>query len=101
VGEGAASGRRCFRSGACGSGDFLDGFAKCDELGGAGFGVDFKLAAFGPMVGGIVMIDVAEEKAVLRAVDDDADVESYPDRPEVGVFGLSRVCGAAGWGARD
>jgi hypothetical protein len=44
--------------------------ANFDKLRGAGFGVGFEFAAFRPVIGGFVMVDVAEEQARLRAMDD-------------------------------
>ena len=45
----------------------------------------FDLASLGPVVGGVVVIDVTEEQAVVGLVDDDADVARDADGPEVPV----------------
>ena len=47
-----------------------------------------QLAAFGPLVGSVVMIDVAEQQAALRAMDDQPDVAADTHGPEVFVFGF-------------
>ncbi len=47
-----------------------------------------QLAAFGPVVGLVVVIDVAEQQAVSRLVDDQPDVAADADRPEVLVLRL-------------
>ena len=41
--------------------DFLDRLAYLDELRRASFGVRLQFATFGPIIGLVVMIDVAEQ----------------------------------------
>ena len=47
----------------------------------------FEFAAFGPVVGRVVVRDVAEEEAGIGAMDDDTEVEVDADGPEALVFG--------------
>lgn len=68
--------------------DFFDAFADFDDLGGTGGGVGFDFAAFGPLVGFVVVVDVAEEEAAFGAMDDEADVAADTGAPEVFVFGF-------------
>jgi hypothetical protein len=44
-----------------GNGDLLDSLPYLHQLSCAGLGVGLKLAAFGPVIGLVVMIDVAEQ----------------------------------------
>src|SRR5690606_18900675 len=46
----------------------------------------FDLAPFGPFVGVVMMIDVDEQQAGLRAVDDQPDVGVHSDRPEIRIL---------------
>ena len=66
-----------------GGGDFDDALADLHELGGAGAGMDLQLASGGPFIGGIVMIDVAEQQAAVRAVDDEAQIAAGAHGPEI------------------
>ena len=56
--------------------DLLDRLAHFDQLGRAGPGVGLQPALPRPAVGAVVVIDVAEQEAVLCAVNDDADVRT-------------------------
>jgi hypothetical protein len=47
----------------------------------------FELAPFGPGVGLVVVIDIAQEQAIFAFVDDQADVTGDAHRPEVFVSG--------------
>lgn len=47
-------------------GDLLNDLTDFDELGRAGFGVSFEFAAFRPMIGVVVMADMAEQKTWIR-----------------------------------
>ena len=68
--------------------DLLDGLADFDQLRGARFGMRLQLAAFRPVIGLVVVIDVAEQKAGGRLVNDQPDVAAHPHRPEVLVLCL-------------
>lgn len=76
------------------------GFADFDELGGSGMGVAFDFATTCPVVGFVVVIDVAEEEAAVGFVDDEADVHVDADRPEVGVFGAIEFVQPHSWAGR-
>ena len=54
--------------------DLFDGLAHLHELGRAGTGMGLQPAALRPVVGLVVVVDVAEQQAGLRAVGDDANV---------------------------
>ncbi len=47
-----------------------------------------QLAALSPVIGPVVMRGVAQQQAVLAAVDDDPDVGAHPQGPKVLVAGL-------------
>ena len=67
--------------------DLLDRLAHFDQLGRAGPGVGLQPALPRPAVGGIVVIDVAEQEAILCAVNDDADVRADAHGPEIFITG--------------
>lgn len=71
--------------------DFLDHLAQFDQLGGAGGGVGFQLAAFCPAIGIVVAPNVAEDHILAGAVEDDAQVEVDARRPEVGISGIGQL----------
>ncbi len=54
--------------------DLANRFPDFDDLGGAGNGVGFDLAPRGPVVGRVVMVDVAEHDAALDPMEDQTDV---------------------------
>ena len=58
------------------------------ELGRPGAGMDFQPTPFGPLVGFIVVVDVAQEEVTLGLVHDNADIGAYPHRPEMLVLGF-------------
>ena len=60
--------------------------AHLDKLHGARGRVAFNLAAFGPFVGVVVVIDIDQQDAGGRAMDDDPDVSIHPHRPEIRVL---------------
>jgi len=62
--------------------DLAHRLADFDELSGAGGGVCLELAAFGPGVGLVVMVDVAEEERVVGLVNDEPDVGTHSHGPE-------------------
>ena len=68
--------------------DLLHRLADLDQLRRAGLGMRLQLAPLGPVVGLVVMIDVAEQQAASRLVDDQPDVAADPHRPEVLVLRL-------------
>jgi hypothetical protein len=44
-----------------------------------------QLAALGPLIGFVVMIDVTEQQAAIGAMDNQTDISTNADRPEVRV----------------
>jgi hypothetical protein len=76
VGErplGLGSGRR-FSGDEEGDLDLANRFADLNDLGGTSDGMSFDLAPRSPVVGGIVMVDVAEHHAALNPMEDQPDV---------------------------
>ena len=69
-----------------GKANLADSFANLDDLGGAGGWVALDLAALGPAVSVVVMIDVAKQQARRGLVGDQADVGADAHGPEVGVL---------------
>ena len=67
--------------------DFFDALADFDKLHGAGRRVPLDLAALGPFVGGVMMIDVGEQQARRGTMHDQPDVGVHPHRPEIRVLG--------------
>ena len=63
--------------------DFLHHLADFHELHRAGRRVLLDLPPFRPFVGVVVMVDIDQQDARGRAVDDDPDVGIHPHRPEV------------------
>jgi hypothetical protein len=61
----------------------LHRLANLHQLRGARLRMGFQLAALGPGVGSVVMIDVAKQQAVGVSMHDDPDVAADPDRPEI------------------
>ena len=70
-----------------GDDDLLDALTHLHQLGSAGRGMDLQLAPLGPFVGLVVMIDIAEQHAARRLVDDQADIAADAHGPEVLVLG--------------
>ena len=68
--------------------DLLDRLADFHELRGTGLGMGFQLAPLGPVVSLVVVIDVTEQQAALRLVNDEPEVAAHPHRPEVFVLRL-------------
>ena len=66
--------------------DLLDNFPKLYRLGGAGGWMGLQISAFHPLIGFIVVADVAQRHSVAPSVDDDLEVQVNADRPEIGVF---------------
>jgi hypothetical protein len=85
LGEGPLRGRgcRCFGGGDWGELDLANRFPDHDELGGAGDGMGFELAPRGPVVGAIVMVDIAEHHAALDPMEDQPEVTAGAGGPEV------------------
>ncbi len=69
-----------------GNHDFADRLAQLDHLRSAGRRMGFEFPPFGPTVGAIVVIDVAEQQRLIGSVDDQADISVHADRPEPLVF---------------
>ena len=94
LGENAASSRRPasaprqFRLHIDRDDDLLHRLADLDQLRGARLRMRLQLAPFRPVVGLVVVIDVAEQEARLAPVNDQPDVAADPHRPEVLVLRL-------------
>jgi hypothetical protein len=71
--------------------DFFGAFVDDDDLGGAGGLVDVEAAASGPGVGGVVVVDVAEDGGVAALVQDEADVAVDAGGPHAVVGALDAV----------
>src|SRR3546814_17436475 len=67
--------------------DLLNALANLHQLRRAGCGVRLQLSPLGPVIGLVVMIDVAEQQAGFRQVGDDADIPATANRPAVLVIG--------------
>lgn len=67
--------------------DLLDTLADLDKLRCAGGRVHFQLAPLGPLIGLVVVIDIAEQQTASGLVDDQTNVTADTHRPEVRVFG--------------
>ena len=80
--------------------DLADRLADLHELRRSGLRVRFELASFGPVVGLVVVIHVAQQQTALGAVDDDADVHIHPHRPEVLVSRLVELVETQAWTGR-
>lgn len=65
----------------------MDALADFDELHRARRRVPLDLAALGPFVGVVVVIDIGEQQAGLRAMHDQPDVGVDAHRPDIGVLG--------------
>ena len=68
-----------------GDDDLLDGLADLHQLGSAGLRMRLQPAPLGPLIGPVVVIDVAEQQAAVGPMDDEPDVAAHPHRPEVPV----------------
>jgi len=68
--------------------DLLNDLTDFDELGRSRFGVSFEFAAFRPMIGVVVMADIAEQETGFGAVQDEADVTGNSNGPEALVLSL-------------
>lgn len=66
--------------------DFLDGLAEFDKLSGSGLRVNFETTFFGPVIGRVMVGGVAEEQAIVRAMDDHADITAGANGPESLIF---------------
>ncbi|MNL09874.1 hypothetical protein D3C87_1306520 [compost metagenome] len=80
--------------------DFFNTLANFDELGCAGGRMHFKLASLGPLIGPVVMIDIAQQQAARRLVDDHADIAADAHRPEIRIFGPVELVKAHALAAR-
>lgn len=65
--------------------------AHLDKLHGTRGRVAFDLAAFGLFVCVVMVVDIGQQNAGGRAMDDDPDVSIRPNRPEVRVLGAARL----------
>ena len=63
--------------------NLADRLADLDELRSSRRRMPFQSPSFGPLIGGVVMIDVAEQEAGSGPVDDEPDVATDPRGPEV------------------
>jgi hypothetical protein len=80
-------GRGCGDGDRLVNGNFFDAFADFYQLGRAGAGMALNFAPHGPIVGGIVVIHIAEQQAGGCFVDDESYVAADAGRPEVGIPG--------------
>src|SRR5260370_14401171 len=71
--------------------DLLHALANLHELRRTGLRVRLQLAPLGPGVRLVVVIDVAQQQAVLGAVHDEPQIEVHPHRPKVLVLGLVQL----------
>jgi hypothetical protein len=81
-------GWRCewqFRLHIHGNEHLLHRLADFDPLRGAGPWVRLQLAPFRPVIGPVVVVDVAEQEARIALVHDQANVAADPHRPEIPV----------------
>src|SRR5665213_18869 len=74
-----------------GDDDLLYRLPNFDELRRAGFRMRFELPPLPPLVGAVVVTDIAKQQAGLSPVNDQPDVCIYPDRPEPPIFGLVQL----------
>ena len=63
--------------------DLANRFADLDDLRGACDGMGFDLVPQSPVVGRVVMVDVAQHYAALNTMEDQPDVTAGAGRPEV------------------
>ena len=63
--------------------NFANGLADFHELRSSSRRVYFQFSPLGPMVGVVVVIDVAEQEVGVGLVDDQPDVAAHAHRPEV------------------
>lgn len=66
----------------------LDGLANLHQLRSAGLRMRLQPAPLGPLIGLVVVIDVAEQQTAVGPMDDEPDVAAHPHRPEVPVSRL-------------
>ena len=66
--------------------DLAHRLAHLDELSSARLRMALQLAALGPRVGVVVVVDVTQQEARVGLVHDDPDVAAHAHRPEVFVF---------------
>jgi len=83
-----------------GNGDLLHRLPYLDELRGACLRMRLDPPPLGPSIGLVVMVDVAEQQARARAMDDDADVLAHPDRGEVRVLRALELVELQAWMCR-
>jgi hypothetical protein len=69
-------------------GDILRPLANFDDLDRAGSGMRLDPPPFRPGIGGVVMVNIGNEKALVRLMHDQADIAVDPRRPEVRVLAL-------------
>ena len=79
---GPAPNRRCLWQG-----DFLNRLPHFNQLCCAGLGMGLQFAPFGPLIGVVVVIHVAQHQALLGSMHDHSDVAADADRPEIRVPG--------------
>jgi hypothetical protein len=80
--------RCCFGKDMDGDRNLANGFADLDDLGCVSDGMGFDLATQGPVVGGGVMLDVAEHQLVRDPIEDQGDDRSATGRSEVLVLDI-------------
>ena len=83
------------------NGYFLHALANFNQLCSAGLRMSFKAPALCPLVRFVVVVDVAQQQAGPRAVDNDAKVAADSNGPEVRVFGFVQFVELQSWDAPD
>lgn len=71
--------------------NFFDGFTNLDQLCSTCFRVRFKFSPLCSIVGGTVVIDVAQQQIISGLMDDDANIAGDPHRPEVRITGAVKA----------
>src|SRR5260370_35429379 len=66
----------------------------------AGFGVSFELPAFGPVIGAVVVTDIAQQQAGFSPMNDQPDVAAHPNRPKPVIFRAIELMELQSWMSR-
>jgi hypothetical protein len=67
---------------------FLNALPHFDNLRSTSSRMGLNSSPFSPFICCVVVVNVANQKAVFRLVDDQTDVTAHPHRPEILVLGL-------------